>query len=82
VGGDGPRAGAHAHDIAEYLDGYNIAVRAGHHCAQPLADTLGITASLRVSVYLYNTEEEIAFFLEKLTEAMEKLRHIGGGSGA
>lgn len=51
--------GIHAHDVAAYLDCHGIAVRAGHHCAQPLAQKLGITASVRVSVYAYNTVEDI-----------------------
>jgi cysteine desulfurase / selenocysteine lyase len=54
----------HAHDVAAYLSKYGIAVRAGHHCAQPLAKKLGIAASVRVSFYLYNTHEEVEKFLE------------------
>ena len=50
---------AHAHDIAAYLDTKHIAVRAGHHCAQPLHSVLGIDASVRVSMYGYSTEEDI-----------------------
>jgi cysteine desulfurase/selenocysteine lyase len=50
---------AHPHDIAQVLDGEGIAVRAGHHCAQPLHRRLGIAASARASVYLYNTTEDI-----------------------
>ena len=49
----------HAHDLAQYLDSRGIAVRAGHHCAQPLMRKLGIPAALRASLAFYNTEEEI-----------------------
>jgi cysteine desulfurase / selenocysteine lyase len=49
----------HAHDVAAYLDTFGIAVRAGHHCAQPFARKLGYDASIRASFYLYNTSEEV-----------------------
>lgn len=61
--------GVHAHDTATILDGEGIAVRAGHHCAMPLASVLGIAASARASFYLYNTKEEI----DKLAEGIEKV---------
>lgn len=54
----------HPHDVAAYLDQYGICVRAGHHCAQPLAKKLGIDASVRVSLYCYNTMQEVERFLE------------------
>ena len=50
---------AHPHDVAQVLDQEGIAVRAGHHCAQPLHRRLGISASTRASFYLYNNEEEV-----------------------
>mgnify|MGYP003526335551 CR=1 FL=1 len=56
----------HAHDLATFLDQEGIAVRAGHHCAQPLGAHLGVEASNRASFYIYNTEEEVDYFLEKL----------------
>ncbi len=56
----------HAHDVAAILDTYNIAVRAGHHCAQLLAKALDYTASVRASFYVYNTQEEVALFLNIL----------------
>jgi len=59
----------HAHDTAQILDGEGIAVRAGHHCAMPLASTLGIVASTRASFYLYNTKEEI----DKLIDGVKKV---------
>jgi cysteine desulfurase/selenocysteine lyase len=50
---------AHPHDVAQILDGDGIAVRAGHHCAQPLHRRLGVAASARASVHLYNTTDDI-----------------------
>ncbi len=57
-------AGVHAHDAGQYLDVRGIAVRVGHHCAQPLHRRLGLTSSVRASVYLYNTAEDVDAFLE------------------
>lgn len=56
----------HPHDISSILDTEHIAVRAGHHCAQPLGAYLGLPATARASLYFYNTEEEVEIFLEKL----------------
>lgn len=58
--------GIHPHDVAAYLDKHGIAVRAGHYCAQPLAKKLGIDGSVRVSVGVYNTSDDIAYFLKIL----------------
>lgn len=60
--------GVHPHDIATLLSEENIAIRAGHHCAQPLGQYLGIQSSARASLYLYNTEDEVNIFLEKLAQ--------------
>ena len=49
----------HPHDVAQILDRYGLAVRAGHHCAQPLHEKLGIPATTRASFYIYNTFDEI-----------------------
>lgn len=54
----------HPHDISTILDSYGIAVRAGHHCAQPLMRYLDIPATTRLSFYLYNTKEDIDEFIE------------------
>lgn len=62
----------HPHDLASILDGEGIAVRSGHHCAQPLMGVLGITAAARVSFHLYNTKSEI----DKLVPAIEKAKRI------
>ncbi len=51
--------GVHAHDVAQVLDRHGIAVRAGHHCAMPLHERLGVPATVRASFYLYNTLEEV-----------------------
>jgi len=52
-------AGIHPHDVASILDREGIAVRAGHHCAQPLMDRLGVHATTRASFYVYNTRKEV-----------------------
>ena len=56
-------AGVHAHDVGQFLDSKGIAVRVGHHCAQPLHRRLGLTASTRASTYLYNTTSDVDTFL-------------------
>ncbi|MCA6286047.1 cysteine desulfurase [Phenylobacterium sp.] len=58
--------GAHAHDIAQLLDRYGVAVRAGTHCAEPLMRRLGVSSSVRASFALYNTTQEVDAFLEAL----------------
>ncbi len=58
--------GAHAHDVAQILDRYGIAVRAGTHCAEPLMKRFGITSSARASFALYNTLEEADAFVDAL----------------
>jgi cysteine desulfurase/selenocysteine lyase len=58
--------GAHAHDVAQILDRYGIAVRAGTHCAEPLLARYGLTSSARASFALYNTLEEADSFVEAL----------------
>ncbi len=60
--------GVHAHDVGQYLDEAGIAVRVGHHCAQPLHRRLGVTASTRASTYLYTTTDEVDQFLATLAE--------------
>jgi cysteine desulfurase/selenocysteine lyase len=58
--------GAHAHDVAQILDRYGVAVRAGTHCAEPLLRRFGMTSSARASFALYNTLEEADSFVEAL----------------
>lgn len=63
--------GIHPNDVASLIDNDGVAVRAGHHCAQPLMDYLGITGSARASLCLYNTEEEVEIFLGALAKVKE-----------
>ena len=56
----------HAHDLSHFLDQKAIAVRAGHHCAQPAMRKLNIAATTRASFYFYNTVEEVDYFVEQL----------------
>ena len=62
-------AGAHAHDVAQIMDRYGVAVRAGTHCAEPLAKRLGVTSSTRASFALYNTVEDADAFVDALIKA-------------
>jgi len=62
--------GLHPHDVSQFLDSAGIAVRAGHHCAQPLMKALGIDATTRASFYIYNTPEEV----DQLCAALHDLR--------
>ncbi|MGP4076654.1 cysteine desulfurase [Halobacillus sp. K22] len=64
----------HPHDLATVLDAEGIAVRAGHHCAQPLMRWLEVSATARASFYLYNTEEEI----DKLVEGLQTTKEYFG----
>jgi cysteine desulfurase/selenocysteine lyase len=66
--------GVHAHDVAEILDRHGVAVRAGHHCAQPLMDRYGIAATARASFGVYTTEEEI----DRLVEGLHDTRRVFG----
>jgi cysteine desulfurase/selenocysteine lyase len=60
--------GAHAHDVAQILDKYGVAVRAGTHCAEPLMRRFGVTSSARASFALYNTHDEADAFVDALTK--------------
>ena len=62
----------HPHDLAKFLDTDGICIRAGHHCAQPIMNKLGVSATARASFYLYNTKEDI----EKLVESIKKTVRI------
>ena len=62
----------HPHDLAKFLDTDNICIRAGHHCAQPIMDKLGISASARASFYLYNNTDDI----DQLVESIKKTLNI------
>ena len=66
--------GAHPHDISTIVDRKGVAVRAGHHCAQPLMTHLGVTATCRASFGLYNTTDEV----DRLVDALELCRELFG----
>jgi cysteine desulfurase/selenocysteine lyase len=59
----------HPHDVAAILDEDNVAVRAGHHCAQPLLHALGVHSTTRASIYVYNTHEDIDRLVASLSRA-------------
>jgi len=63
----------HPHDIADLLGEEGVITRAGHHCAQPLHESLGISSSLRASLAFYNTTLEIDYFFEKLVAIKTRL---------
>jgi cysteine desulfurase/selenocysteine lyase len=65
---------AHPHDISEILDRNGVAIRAGHHCAQPLMESLGVSATARASPYLYNTGDDVERFLEAVENVKEVFR--------
>ena len=66
--------GVHPHDIAAVFDSQNIAIRAGHHCAQPLHQFLGVPSSARLSLAFYNDEEDI----ERFTKTLATVRRLMG----
>ena len=66
--------GVHAHDVSEILDRHGVAVRAGHHCAQPLMQRLGVSATARASFGIYTTEAEI----DRLVDALHDARRVFG----
>ncbi|MFS8533674.1 MAG: cysteine desulfurase [Limnochordales bacterium] len=66
----------HPHDLATVLDQHGIAVRAGHHCAQPVMEWLGVPATARASFWLYNTEEDVDRLVEGLWAAKEFFGHV------
>ncbi len=68
--------GVHPHDVASILDADHIAVRAGHHCAQPLLDYLKVPSATRASLAFYNTEEEIRHFLDCLKQIRRKMGYV------
>ncbi|GEM02312.1 cysteine desulfurase / selenocysteine lyase [Halolactibacillus halophilus] len=61
----------HPHDTATVLDSFGVAVRAGHHCCQPLMKWLNVTATARASFYVYNTFEDVDLFIDGLKQAKE-----------
>ena len=66
--------GIHPHDVSQVLDYDGVAIRAGHHCCQPLMQRLGVAATNRASFYLYTIPEEI----DRLVEGLHKARKVFG----
>jgi len=64
----------HTHDVAHILDSFGIAIRAGHHCAQPAHQHFDIDATSRASFYIYNVKEEV----DQLIEGLYKVKEIFG----
>jgi cysteine desulfurase/selenocysteine lyase len=64
--------GVHPHDVAQILDGEGVAIRAGHHCCQPLMAKLGVAATNRASFYLYTVPDEI----DRLVAGLHKVRKL------
>ena len=62
--------GVHPHDAATIFDNYNVALRAGHHCAQLVSRTLGVNGTLRASIYVYNNKEDIDAFIDAIKETI------------
>src|SRR5690606_23447474 len=69
--------GVHPHDIGQVLDSRGVAIRTGHHCAQPVMAALNVTASARASFYIYNTTDEVDALATAVEEAS---RYFGGVS--
>ncbi len=68
--------GIHAHDLGQALDDRGIAIRVGHHCAQPLHRRLGVTASTRASTHVATTPDEVDAYLAALPEAIAFFRRM------
>jgi cysteine desulfurase/selenocysteine lyase len=66
--------GVHPHDIGTILDRHGVAIRAGHHCAQPLLESLGVAATARASIALYNTRADV----DALVDALGAVREVFG----
>ena len=60
----------HPHDVGQVLDSYGVATRAGHHCAQPLMQVLGVGSTVRASFYLYNSEDDVDKLITALDQAV------------
>jgi cysteine desulfurase/selenocysteine lyase len=66
--------GIHPHDVAQILDLEGVAIRAGHHCCQPLMARLGVAATNRASFYLYTARDEV----DRLVDGLERVRQVLG----
>ena len=63
--------GVHPHDIAEVMNNYNVCIRAGHHCNQPLMNIFNVSATARMSFYLYNTKNDIDTAIKAINKCIE-----------
>jgi cysteine desulfurase/selenocysteine lyase len=61
----------HSHDVGQWLDGDGVAVRAGHHCAQPVMDRFGVSSTVRASLACYNTREDVDALVRALLKTIE-----------
>ena len=66
-------ADTHPHDICQILDGHGVALRGGHHCAQPLMEHFDLTGTTRASLALYNDDSDVDAFLVGLDDTMRRL---------
>lgn len=69
-------AAVHPTDLSFFLDQEGVALRTGHHCTQPLHRQLGIPASIRASVYLYNDKNDVDIFVEKLKDTLRMFENM------
>jgi cysteine desulfurase/selenocysteine lyase len=65
--------GAHPHDICQILDSHGVALRGGHHCAQPLMEAFDLTGTTRASLAVYNDKSDVDALLTGLEDAIRKL---------
>jgi cysteine desulfurase/selenocysteine lyase len=70
--------GVHPHDIGTILDRHGVAIRAGHHCAQPLLESLGVAATARASMALYNTRQDVDALIEGLADVARIFGKVSG----
>ena len=68
--------GVHPHDVGTILDQEGIAIRTGHHCAQPLMQRFGVPATARASFAVYNTEAEVDYVIDDVVRAVKHLRDM------
>jgi cysteine desulfurase/selenocysteine lyase len=66
----------HPHDLSTVLDTYAVAVRAGHHCAQPLMRRLGVVATARASFHCYNDRDDVDALVDALVKTREYFGHV------
>jgi cysteine desulfurase/selenocysteine lyase len=67
----------HPHDLSQLLDAEHIAVRAGHHCAQPLMRALGVSATTRASFYVYNESSDVDALVTAVADVRERFAALG-----